>query len=366
MRARAPISILRHSNWDALLVALTLGYIVVLLLAPSILLIGVGVWWISNTVAHNFIHLPFFRSRAANRFFSGYLTLVSGIPQRLWRDRHLAHHADTKWRFRWSGQLVLEISLVLSLWAVLLQVAPQFFIKTYVPGYVLGLALCQIHGFYEHAHGTTSHYGWLYNVFFFNDGFHAEHHARPGLHWSRLPACAPPQAQRVSRWPAVLRWLELFSLTGLERLVLRWSWLRVFVMQSHTRAWRKILREMPVPGNVLIVGGGLFPRTALILRELLPQAKLTILDHNAEHLAVARRWLDESATYERAFYDVGQRPQPEPDLLVLPLSLRGNRYEAYKNPPVAYVAIHDWIWARRLPGAVVSLLLLKRLNLVKR
>src|SRR5438874_9742981 len=36
-------------------------------LAP---LIAVGVWWNSNTIAHNFIHRPFFRSAGMNRVFS--------------------------------------------------------------------------------------------------------------------------------------------------------------------------------------------------------------------------------------------------------------------------------------------------------
>jgi len=34
----------------------------------------------SNTISHNFIHLPFFRSGGANRLYSFYLTLVLGFP----------------------------------------------------------------------------------------------------------------------------------------------------------------------------------------------------------------------------------------------------------------------------------------------
>jgi hypothetical protein len=47
--------------WDALLVALAGLQGVVVLAAPSIPLIGVGVWWNANTISHNFIHRPFFR-----------------------------------------------------------------------------------------------------------------------------------------------------------------------------------------------------------------------------------------------------------------------------------------------------------------
>ena len=56
-------------------------------------MIAIGVWWNSNTIAHNFIHRPFFRSRRFNALFSAYLSVLLGIPQVLWRDRHLAHFA---------------------------------------------------------------------------------------------------------------------------------------------------------------------------------------------------------------------------------------------------------------------------------
>src|SRR6187401_2279389 len=48
--------------------------------------IGIGIWWLLNTVSHNFIHQPFFKWRAANRFFALYLTVLTLVPQRLWRD----------------------------------------------------------------------------------------------------------------------------------------------------------------------------------------------------------------------------------------------------------------------------------------
>src|SRR5262249_47377554 len=85
--------ILRHSRWDALLVFLALAQGALVLALPSWPVIALGIWWNSNTVAHNFIHTPYFRDRGLNRCFSLYLTLLLGIPQSLWRDRHLAHHA---------------------------------------------------------------------------------------------------------------------------------------------------------------------------------------------------------------------------------------------------------------------------------
>ena len=72
----------------------------IVLAAPSIPLIGVGVWWNANTISHNFIHRPFFRNTVLRDLFSAYLTRLLGIPQALWRERHLAHHVGARWRFR--------------------------------------------------------------------------------------------------------------------------------------------------------------------------------------------------------------------------------------------------------------------------
>jgi hypothetical protein len=66
-----------------------------------------------------------------------------------------------------------------------------------MPGYLAGLGLCLLQGHFEHAGGTTSHYGWLYNRLFFNDGYHVEHHRRPGIHWTQLPfETSPRNAQQ--------------------------------------------------------------------------------------------------------------------------------------------------------------------------
>src|SRR5262249_34119601 len=157
---------------------------------------------------------------------------------------------------------------VLGLWAALLAWRPWFFLTVYAPAWLAGLGLCAVHGHYEHARGTVSHYGKLYNLLFFNDGYHAEHHARPGLPWARLPAAridAP-----ASRWPAVLRWLDALSLEGLERLVLRRPRLQRFVLGRHERAFRRLLPQLGAVSRVAVVGGGLYPRTLLVLQRLLP------------------------------------------------------------------------------------------------
>src|ERR1043165_8919674 len=96
-----------------------------------------------------------------------------------------------------------------------------------MPGYVGGLRSCAAHGHYEHAGGTTSHYGWIYNTLCFNDGYHVEHHRHPSAPWWTLPRYREAGA-RASAWPAPLRWLanlrppdEGSVLAALEQLVLR-------------------------------------------------------------------------------------------------------------------------------------------------
>jgi len=399
-------AVLRHSRWDAVLVALALLHGLLLWIAPSIWLIAFGLWWNANTISHNFIHLPFFRSRAANALFSAYLSLLLGIPQTLWRDRHLAHHAEAAWRIRWSRRLVVESCLVAALWTVLLARVPQFFLTIYLPGYLLGLGLCHLQGHYEHMRGTpsttatfrrtgreafhrvsdgnlnfrtrrnaslpkcrcsVSFYGRLYNFLFFNDGYHVEHHAQPAVHWKRLPRLRQHHAA-ASRWPAVLRWLELVSLDSLERLVLKSKRLQCWVLRNHERAFRKVLLRLPAIRKVGIIGGGLFPRTALVLQRLIPEAQLLIIDASAANLQRALPFLAGNIQFAQQFYDSGCPDgfDADLDLLVVPLSFVGDREAIYRRPPAPHVLVHDWVWRRHDGGVVISLALLKRLNLISR
>src|SRR5262245_24673443 len=123
VRARS-LAVPRVWARDGVFVALSLLQACALVVVPSILLIAIGLWWNANTVAHNFIHRPFFRSRVANGAYSAFLTLVLGVPQRLWRARHLAHHAElaaethgsagqaAHVRVRWTRAMFVESGLV--------------------------------------------------------------------------------------------------------------------------------------------------------------------------------------------------------------------------------------------------------------
>ncbi len=354
--------LLRHSRWDALPVALAVAHGGLLLAVPSAPVVAVGLWWGSNTVAHYFLHRPFFRRRAVNVAFALYMSVLLGVPQALWRERHLAHHAGRPWRFRLSAALCAESALVLALWGVLLLLAPAFFLTAYLPGYLAGLALCWLHGHYEHAGGgPVSHRGALYNVLFLNDGYHAEHHADPGEHWTRLPARADPVARR-SAWPAVLRWLETPWLDLLERAVLRSPRLQRFLLSRHERAFAALLPRLAPAGRVAVVGGALWPRTVLVLRRLLPAARLIVIDRSAENLAAARPFLPAGVEVVNDCYDPARMGGF--DVVVIPLAFVGDREALYRDPPAPALVVHDWLWRRRGTGVVVSWLLLKRLNLV--
>jgi hypothetical protein len=278
-----------------------------------------------------------------NRLFSAALSTLLGIPQSLWRDRHLAHHAGVPWRLRVYAQLIYETGLILCAWAAFARFAPRFFLLTYAPAYLAGLLLCAAQGRWEHDHSgaPVSHYSSTYNWLMFNDGYHVEHHADPSVHWTGLGG----------------GWLE-----ALESLVLRSPRLQKFVLGAHRRAMLKLLPRLRPADHVAIVGGGLFPRTAIILQELLPGAKLTIIDCNHRNLDRARAFLNGAVEYRHARYNAGE--PLDCDLMVLPLSLadRGELYRETGGPPAL---VHDWMWRPRGEGVMVSPLLLKRINLVQ-
>ncbi len=353
---------IRYAAWDALFVMCSIAHAGALVLFASVPVVAIGLWWNANTIAHNFIHRPFFRSRWTNRLFSLHLSLLLGIPQSFWRERHLLHHGGRTRRVRITPTILFETSCVLALWTTMSWLAPRFVLTVYAPGYVLGLVLCGLQGHYEHARGTTSHYGWLYNALFFNDGYHVEHHRRPALHWTELPL-EPGAPAHSSRWPAVLRWMDGLTLEGLERAVLRSRLLQRIVLTCHERAFRRLLPQIGDIRRITIVGGGLFPRTALILRTLVPSAAITVIDASAPNLGVARQILDDRVETVHAAFHASDRS--DADLLVIPLDFRGDRERLYRRPPARAVIIHDWIWARSPAGVRVSWLLLKRLNLIQ-
>ena len=328
-----------------MLIGLSFAYAALLLSAPSIPLIAIGLWWTANTVAHNFIHTPFFRSRALNR---GVLAVPVGADGRsaesVARPASAASpraartpgirlaRPDVRRGRSWTRDVAVETGRGpdvvgrggggrsgSSSWASML------------PGYLAGLGLCSLQGHFEHARGTTSHYGWLYNWCFFNDGYHAEHHLRPGEHWTRLPsqplrrrarAAGGRRCSAGSTRSASSRW----SAGCCGRRGSSGSCSRPTSARS-----RRCCRGLPPIHRVTIVGGGLYPRSALILRRLLPDATLTIVDAKPEHLEIASAFLPGDVELEHRLFDAAV---PEPaDLVVIPLAFIGDRDRVYRHPP---------------------------------
>ncbi len=343
--------------------------------------------WGSNTVSHIHLHAPLFRGDAANRAFSLFLSVLLAVPQSWWKLRHLAHHDLPEARDAAAVRALrargaVELAALLVAVAALAATAPLAFATVYAPGMLLGFLLCANQGWQEHrrsASGVDVH-APLYNRLWFNDGFHAAHHRTPAAHWTTLPARAAA-GDVVSALPPIVRWLEALpalanhaaatTIDALERATLGIPFVRRYLLATHTRAWSALLRDAPEILDVTIIGGGLFPRTALVLARLLPDARLTIIDAVPAHLELARAFLaplirdrPDAVVFVAGRFDPDAPPN-RADLVVVPLAFRGDRRRFYESPPAPRVAIHDWIWRRPTgPSRRISFLLLKRLNLI--
>lgn len=349
---------------DRVDVALTLLPPLAVGLMPSAVTVALGVFWLGNTVAHHAVHRRLFVGRRLERLLSLWLTLLLGVPQRLWRQRHLAHHAGRAWRLRFDRHLAAEAGLLVGAWTALSIAAPAWLAFVYAPGLCSGLVLAAAHGWFEHAGGTASCRAPWWNVPLLNDGLHVEHHRAPRRPWREL---RPLTGVRTSALPPLLRWLVWLrpaaALDALEALVLRWPWLRERVLAAHRRALASVLADLPAPARIVIVGGGLFPRSALLLRERWPRAAMQVLDANAAHVATARAWLPRDVGVRHGAFSAGH--VLDADLVVLPLALRGSRAAVLAQPPAPLLLVHDWAWRRIGRGTIVAWWLCKRVHVVR-
>ena len=260
---RRHATLFKVSNWDALPAALAVVQLALvgLLYAvwPSLAwgarlgllaLYAFSVGWNLNSIAHNFIHNPFFSSERANRAMSLAISLALLSPQAMYRYVHLKHHAGNAdrpddsgatidplsiYQHGWDGKPEPMLSYVfleffrgdspfelarrigvkrprearqalVEFWAVIavygaalalgLFTGRWAFVPAVVVGSYLGQCLSNLNGYYEHLGGDpdkpiawgVSTYGRLYNWVFLYNGYHAEHHYRPKVHWTKMVA----------------------------------------------------------------------------------------------------------------------------------------------------------------------------------
>lgn len=208
---------------------------------------------------HFFIHTPFFRRRGFNGAFGLLNSIAIGFPQTLYRAEHLNHHrfgsdhrdastgttGDHSSIYRHGktgttpepmlryavlmplrqdvlrlvrmtpvplrGQLALEALGVLWLLVCAAYVSLWAMVFLCVLSWA-GSALTHAENWLQHAHAipgsrqtdAVSCYGRWYNLLWFNNGYHQEHHFRPGVHWSEAPdlrsALPPETCRRVVAW----------------------------------------------------------------------------------------------------------------------------------------------------------------------
>jgi len=240
---------------------------------------GVLLFWYNAVVAtHNFVHTPWFRSEVANRIYAAVDSINLGVPLTFCRFHHLNHHRhgndrrdaagrtqdhSSTYRFgrdgapegaftygllglfrsgtveAWreavrSGQKARLLSetavcgLGLVTYAAL---SWQYVLLFFVPVFYVGSFFGILTNYYQHAGalpGTrwanaVSHYGRIYNWLCCNEGYHQEHHLRPGLHWTRraeLRELLPRLERPVSSVPPPLGFLAVKGVRGRVRTVL--------------------------------------------------------------------------------------------------------------------------------------------------
>jgi fatty acid desaturase len=88
----------------------------------------------------------------------------------------------------------------------------QWTLMCYLPAFFFALTMVNTQNYYRHfganphvrAADSVSHYGRLYNLLTFNDGFHQEHHLSPATHWSKLPRVKERNAHRLVAQPRII------------------------------------------------------------------------------------------------------------------------------------------------------------------
>jgi fatty acid desaturase len=241
------------------------------LVAAFIAIMG-SYFWNLQSISHNFIHNPFFTSPWLNRAYSVLETIAIGVPHVFYHHYHMNHHwgdNDTKgkdgttkdwssiyrygkgdqpeafWKYclvsffrvevgpvirtvarhgwRELAQAAVESIVLAAFWITMCLVDWQYFAFFYVPSYYLGWVVSYAEGYLEHYGcrpgnyfaNSVSSYNWLYNLVWFNNGYHQEHHWDPKVHWTKMKALHQQIAQqlfanktRILRGPHITAFIE--------------------------------------------------------------------------------------------------------------------------------------------------------------
>lgn len=207
------------------------------------LLYSISVSWSINSISHNFLHNPYFQSEGLNTLFSYLLSLTIGFSQAMYTYVHMRHHSgnsdlpnaqgntvdylsiykhghDGQPENVWSyvflgyfrddpGEILARMAekqpeearqarrelTALVIFCAILALFNWKFVLFIIPFNYFGQCLSQLNGYYEHyganpdkpiAWGVST-YDRLYNWTWMNNGYHAEHHYRPKMHWTKMP-----------------------------------------------------------------------------------------------------------------------------------------------------------------------------------
>lgn len=88
----------------------------------------------------------------------------------------------------------------------------QWTLLCYLPAFFVALTMVNLQNYYRHyganpherAADSVSHYGRLYNLVTFNDGYHQEHHLNPAAHWSQMPVVGERHRARLDAQPRIV------------------------------------------------------------------------------------------------------------------------------------------------------------------
>jgi len=210
-------------------------------LVPAFLAVAYTYLWNLQSISHNFIHNPFFTNVWLNRAYSVLETIALGVPHVLYHHYHMNHHfgdndakgpdgttrdwssiyrygrgdaPESFWRYvllsfwrvevtpvikvaarhRHLPQLAVESLVLGAFWTTMALVNWRYFVFFYLPSYYLGWMASYAEGYLEHYGckpgnpfaNSVSSYNWLYNLLWFNNGYHQEHHWDPKCHWTRM------------------------------------------------------------------------------------------------------------------------------------------------------------------------------------